>query len=225
MAAAAGGPVVIVLAAGGSQRLGRDKLLEDIGGMPMLQRTVACYTKASRVGDVLVVLGPDQKPTWQWLASLRVHLIENPHPGRGMISSIRVGLGSAWAKDKVFLLAPGDVPFVKPEVVDKLLVDFRTRSPQILIPTYKGLGGHPGVYAASVQSDFFMHGGHERREGDPPPPPRPHPPHRRPRPRRLLRHRHRSRRTDRHRPRRPLGPRRRRSRCARSVEARVTEAG
>jgi len=158
MTAAAGGPVVIVLAAGGSQRLGRDKLLEDIGGMPMLQRTVACYTKASRVGDVLVVLGPDQKPSWQWLASLRVHLIENPHPGRGMISSIRVGLGSAWAKDKVFLLAPGDVPFVKPEVVDKLLVDFRTRSPQILIPTYKGLGGHPGVYAASVQSDFFLHG-------------------------------------------------------------------
>lgn len=158
MTAAAGGPVVIVLAAGGSQRLGRDKLLEDIGGMPMLQRTVACYTKASRVGDVLVVLGPDQKPTWQWLASLRVHLIENPHPGRGMISSIRVGLGSAWAKDKVFLLAPADVPFVKPEVVDKLLVDFRTRSPQILIPTYKGLGGHPGVYAASVQPDFFLHG-------------------------------------------------------------------
>ena len=158
MTAAAGGPVVIVLAAGGSQRLGRDKLLEDIGGMPMLQRTVACYTKASRVGDVLVVLGPDQKPTWQWLASLRVHLIENPHPGRGMISSIRVGLGSAWAKDKDFLLAPADVPFVKPEVVDKLLVDFRTRSPQILIPTYKGLGGHPGVYAASVQPDFFMHG-------------------------------------------------------------------
>ncbi len=158
MTAAAGGPVVIVLAAGGSQRLGRDKLLEDVGGLPMLQRTVACYTKASRVGDVLIVLGPGPKATWQWLVGLRVHLIENPHPGRGMISSIRVGLGSAWAKDKEFLLAPADVPFVKPEVVDKLLVDFRTRSPQILIPTYKGLGGHPGIYAASVQPDFFMHG-------------------------------------------------------------------
>jgi len=158
MTAAAGGPVVIVLAAGGSQRLGRDKLLEDLGGLPMLQRTVACYTKASRVGDVLIVVGPGEKATWAWLASLRVHLIENPHPGRGMISSIRVGLGSAWAKGKDFLLAPADVPFVKPEVVDKLLIDFRTRSPQIVIPTYKGLGGHPGVYAASVQPDFFMHG-------------------------------------------------------------------
>ncbi len=158
MAAGVGAPVVIVLAAGGSQRLGRDKLIEDVGGMPMLQRTVACYSKASRVGDVLVVVGPGQKANWLWLASLRVHLVENPHPGRGMISTIRVGLGSSWAKDKDILLAPADVPFVKPELVDKLLVDFRTRSPEILIPTYKGLGGHPGIYAASLHHEFFMHG-------------------------------------------------------------------
>ncbi len=158
MAAGVGAPVVIVLAAGGSQRLGRDKLLEDVGGMPMLQRTVACYSKASRVGDVLVVVGPGQKAHWQWLMSLRVHILENPHPGRGMISTIRVGLGSSWAKDKDILLAPADVPFVKPELVDKLLVDFRARGPEILIPTYKGLGGHPGIYAASLHGEFFLHG-------------------------------------------------------------------
>ncbi len=50
------------------------------------------------------------------------------------------------------------MPFVKPEVVDKLVVDFRVRSPDILLPTYKGLGGHPGIYAARLRDDFFMHG-------------------------------------------------------------------
>ena len=27
-----------------------------------------------------------------------------------------------------------------------------------MIPVYKGLGGHPGIYAASLQRDFFLHG-------------------------------------------------------------------
>jgi molybdenum cofactor cytidylyltransferase len=154
----AAAPTVIVLAAGSGTRLGRDKLLLDLGGVPMLQRTVSAYTKASKVGDVLVVLGPGQKPAWQWLASLRVHLTENPDPSKGMISSIRTGLGSAWTKERDFLLAPADVPFVKPDVIDKLILDFKTRGAEVVIPSYKGLGGHPGVYAASLHRDFFLHG-------------------------------------------------------------------
>jgi molybdenum cofactor cytidylyltransferase len=153
-----GQPTAIILAAGGSTRMGHDKLLLDLGGVPMLQRTVSAFTKATKVGDVLVVLGPQQKPAWQWLASLRVHLVENPNPAKGMISSVRTALGSAWAKDKDVLLCPADVPFVKPDLIDRLVVDFRTRAPQILIPTYRGLGGHPGIYAAALQREFFLHG-------------------------------------------------------------------
>ena len=158
MSSGVGAPSVVILAAGGSTRLGQDKLLLDLAGTPMLQRTVAAYTKASKVGDILLVVGPGQKPAWQWLASLRVHILENPTPQKGMISSIRVGLESPWVKGKDFLLTPADVPFVKPEIVDKLIVDFRVRGPEILVPTYRGLGGHPGVFAAALQREFFLHG-------------------------------------------------------------------
>jgi molybdenum cofactor cytidylyltransferase len=158
MPAGLGAPTVIVLAAGSSERMGADKLLTDLGGVPMLQRTVECYAKATKVGDVLIVLRPGAKDTWKWLAGLRVHLVENPLPARGMISSIRVGIASVWAKGKDFLLAPADVPFVKPEIVDKLILDFRTRRCEVLIPTYRGLGGHPGVYGADLQKDFDLYG-------------------------------------------------------------------
>ena len=158
MSLGVGAPSVVVLAAGGSSRFGRDKNLLNLGGMPMLQRTVSCYTKSQKVGDVLVVLGPGQKSQWQWLASLRVHLVENPDPAKGMISSLRTGLNSTWVKGKDFLVTPADVPFVKAEVVDKLIVDFRTRSSEIVIPVYKGLGGHPGLYSAALQKEFFLHG-------------------------------------------------------------------
>jgi molybdenum cofactor cytidylyltransferase len=152
------GPTAIVLAAGGSTRLGRDKLSVDLGGMPMLQRTVECYAKAPHVGDVLVVLPPGTKDAWSWLASLRVHLVENPDPAKGMISSIRVGLQSTWAKGRDVLIAPADVPFVKPEIVSKVIVDFRTRRCDIVLPVYRGLGGHPGLYAEALHRQFFLHG-------------------------------------------------------------------
>jgi CTP:molybdopterin cytidylyltransferase MocA len=151
-------PTAVVLAAGGSSRLGRDKLTLDLGGVPLLERTIACYTKATRVEDVLVVLPPGGKEAWSFLASLRVHLVENPDPSRGMISSIRTALESAWVKGKDFLVAPADVPFVKPEIVDKIVVAFRARRCDILLPTYLGMGGHPGMYSADVQRDFFLHG-------------------------------------------------------------------
>lgn len=149
---------MIVLASGASTRLGRDKLLIDIGGVPMLQRTVSCYTKAAKVGDVLVVVGPGQRSSWAWLSSMRVHVHENPDPSKGMISTIRAGLDSSWVKGRDFMIAPADVPFVPTEVIDKLIVEFRVRQPEILIPTYRGLGGHPGLFAAKLRDDFFLHG-------------------------------------------------------------------
>lgn len=158
MASGVGNPTAVILAAGGSTRMGHDKLLLDLGGMPMLQRTVAAYAKASKVGDVLVVLGPQQKPAWQWLQSLKVHLVENSNPSKGMISSIRTALGSSWVEGKDFLLSPADVPFVQPDLIDQLVVAFRTRGADVLLPTYKTLGGHPGIYAAKLQREFFLHG-------------------------------------------------------------------
>ena len=47
---------------------------------------------------------------------------------------------------------------MKPELIDRLVVDFRTRSPEALLPVYKGLGGHPGVFSSSLQREFFLHG-------------------------------------------------------------------
>ena len=73
-------------------------------------------------------------------------------------TSNTVWLESSWVKGRDFLISPADVPFIKPEVIDKLIVDFRARRPEILLPVYKGLGGHPGVFAASLQKEFFLHG-------------------------------------------------------------------
>lgn len=153
-----GSPVAIVLAAGDASRFGRNKLFEPVQGIPIVERVVSAFLKAKKVHDVVVVHPPGEQDAFSWLRSVNVHLVENPAPDLGMISSIRVGLRSTWAHERNFLIQPGDVPFVPPEIIDRIVQTFLTRSVKIVLPTYRGLGGHPGMFAASLTNDFFLHG-------------------------------------------------------------------
>jgi molybdenum cofactor cytidylyltransferase len=151
-------PVAIVLAAGQSTRMGADKLLTPLGKKRLIEHTLRAYRKAERVQDVLLVVPPGQTARFEPLRTPHVHLVENPDPSRGMISSIRAGLESSWAQERNFLIAPADVPFVPPEVIDRLVKEMATRRCKVVIPTYKGLGGHPGLFSKDLREDFFLHG-------------------------------------------------------------------
>ena len=153
-----GSPVAIVLAAGDASRFGGGKLFQPVQGIPIIERVVAAFLKAKRVHDLVVVHPPGEQDAYSWLRSVNVHLAENPDPSGGMITSIRVGLRSTWAHERNFLIHPGDVPFVPPEIIDRIVQTFMARSAKIVLPAYRGLGGHPGMYAAALANDFFLHG-------------------------------------------------------------------
>lgn len=154
----AGDPIALVLAAGRSDRAGRNKLLEVVGGATLIERTLSSYTRSTRVPDVVLVIPQGQAESYAWLRSLHVHLVENPHPEKGMISSIRTGLSSSWALERDFLIHPADVPFVAPDVVDRIVREFLVRRAKVLVPVFQGLGGHPGMFAAALRQEFFLHG-------------------------------------------------------------------
>lgn len=153
-----GDPVAIVLAAGESRRFGRNKLLEPIDEVSLIERVVQSFLRARKVHEIVVVHGPGRGEEYSWLAGPHVHLVENPDPAKGMITSIRAGLRERRLHEKDFLVHPADVPFVAPEIVDRIVSTFLARPTKIVIPTYRGLGGHPGMYAAELAQDFFLHG-------------------------------------------------------------------
>lgn len=151
-------PVAILLAAGESTRMGQDKLLAMLGKKRVIEHALSGYRKATRVKDVILVVGPGRTEMFEPLRSPTVHLVENPDPSGGMISSIRAGLGSTWAAQRNFMIAPADTPFVPPEIIDQIVTTFVTRDCKIVVPSYQGLGGHPGLYAQELSSDFKLRG-------------------------------------------------------------------
>lgn len=82
---------LILLAAGGSRRMGRAKQLLPIKDKPLL-RFVAERVLRAEVSPVVVVLGAESKKIEPTLDGLPLHLAVNPAWEEGMGSSLRVGV-------------------------------------------------------------------------------------------------------------------------------------
>jgi CTP:molybdopterin cytidylyltransferase MocA len=139
----------IVPAAGAATRFGGEKLLTDVDGTPMIERTVRAL-RAGGVLEVVVVVGPDDRAIAA--LGLPARIAENPDPSRGMLSSIQAGL-AAGEGDPIVII-PGDMPYVRPETV-RALLDHYAKRHGILSPRYQGKRGHPVLVPASLGSEIL----------------------------------------------------------------------
>jgi len=96
------GPVAgIVLAAGASTRMGRNKLLLALGGVSVLRRAVARAIDAG-LEPVIVVLGHEREHASLELAGLRCETVANPDYALGIASSLRAGFAGVSAPPTLF---------------------------------------------------------------------------------------------------------------------------
>jgi molybdenum cofactor cytidylyltransferase len=136
----------LVLAAGESSRFGSPKLVADVGGEPLLNRTIRCLLDAA-VPDVVVVVsatgpGPILTPAVvPLLGDPRVRLVTNRDPARGMFSSIQAGCTAAAGGDPVLVL-PGDMPFVRSRTVAAVIARY-AEVREVVSPRHDGRRGHP----------------------------------------------------------------------------------
>lgn len=143
----------IVPAAGSAERFGADKLVADVGGVPLLDRTVRSLLEGG-VANVIVVLGP-KSDALLGLASLkdpRVTTARNERPERGMLTSIQAGLRAA--KGDPLVVLPGDMPYVEPATVAALL-RAHAADPRIVSPRLAGKRGHPVVIPGRYRDEIL----------------------------------------------------------------------
>ena len=140
----------IVLAAGRSTRMGpRNKLTEDVGGVPMVRHAVLTAL-ASRARPVLIVTGHQQAEVAAALTGLDVQLTHNPHYAEGLSTSLAAGIAALPPNLDGALIALGDMPGVRPEHLDRLIASFAPKEGRaICIAMYEGKRGNPVLFAAT----------------------------------------------------------------------------
>ena len=139
---------VLVLAAGFSRRMKRNKMLLPFSHGTVIENTVRSFFQAP-VAEVAVVVGYQQDEIRQALASYPVRFIENPNFPQGMSTSVQEGIKVLGEDPQVegVLITPGDMPLIKKETVGALIEKFREGSYSVIIPVYQGKKGHPVFFA------------------------------------------------------------------------------
>ncbi|MBI2160679.1 MAG: nucleotidyltransferase family protein [Candidatus Rokubacteria bacterium] len=138
----------IVLAAGFARRMGRQKLLLQLQGKPVLRWAVERLLP--HVEDLVVVTGQDDAPVREALAGLTVRYAVNPNPQAGQGSSIAVGVGALKPWTRAALIALGDQPRIPEAVVPRLVEAFTRSGKAIVAPVYRGTQGTPVLFASEV---------------------------------------------------------------------------
>jgi molybdenum cofactor cytidylyltransferase len=139
----------VVLAAGRSRRMGRNKLLLPLGGRPLVGHAVEAAL-GSRAADVWVVLGADGEAIRAALLGEPVRFLANPGWAEGQAASLRTAVAElpAWSEGVLFLAA--DMPFVPPAHLDRLVECLRPGVGAV----WSGYGGARGTPALFGRDTF-----------------------------------------------------------------------
>ena len=127
----------IVLAAGAGSRFGGAKLEARLDGKPVLQHVLDTLAEAG-IDDPVVVTPGSLTAEIEWGAARPV---TNPDPGRGLASSLQVGWGAAMGGSEppdAAIVALGDQPLVRPDVVAALVAAPLDATRPIVAPRYAG---------------------------------------------------------------------------------------
>lgn len=155
----------MILAAGESSRMGRDKAL-----LPWPPESTASSTSetflsaaiqlfAPYVDIVLVVAGKNQLELAPIVYASGASLVINPDPDRGQFSSLQTGLHEVLNRGRdAAMITLVDRPPVKPQTVEFLASEFEqavARSVWAVVPEYQGKHGHP-ILAGREMIEAFL---------------------------------------------------------------------
>jgi molybdenum cofactor cytidylyltransferase len=146
----------LVLAAGGSSRLGQPKQLLPYRGATLLDAVLAT-ARACPFGQLLVAVGGAAEEVRGGVDLRDADVVVNDAYGSGCSSSIAAALGALDPRCDVLVLLLGDQPGVAPATVGALLGG-RGRAP-LAVCRYEDGRGHPFAFARSTFGELAaLHG-------------------------------------------------------------------
>lgn len=143
---------LVILAAGKSERFGRNKMLEPVDSKPLIQRVVENALR-SKVAAVVVVTGYDAEKIEAALRSYadpRLRLVYNENYEEGQSSSVRRGVSEVVDESDAVMILPGDVAFISAGDIDALIDEYANAKAKIVVASHKGRRGHPILFSREL---------------------------------------------------------------------------
>lgn len=145
----------VILAAGCSTRMGRDKLTLKLGEKTLLQHVIE-NALTSKAGEVVVVLGNEAaKLRADIEPHARIHIVENPEYRQGMSASLKAGLKEVSSRAQAALVLLGDQPLAHARILNALIDKYEDTHAAIVAPSYRGKQGNPVIFDSALFSELM----------------------------------------------------------------------
>lgn len=146
----------LVLAAGGSARLGQPKQLLRYRGQSLVRRTVAAAIGGG-CDPVAVVVGREREMVAADLQNLAVKLVRHDSWADGIGSSLRAGVQALEDCEAVIILAC-DQPHVDADLIGRLITTSLQTQKSIVASSYAQTLGVPALFARSYFGELLSLG-------------------------------------------------------------------
>ena len=153
----------VILAAGESTRMGRDKALlpwpvdGSSAGQTFLSSAIRLFSP--QVDIVLVVAGKNERDLAPIVYAQGASLVVNPDPARGQFSSLQAGLHEVLNRGRdAAMITLVDRPPVQPATLQFLMDEFErilAHSIWAVVPEFQGKHGHP-ILAGREMIEAFL---------------------------------------------------------------------
>ncbi|NLY35852.1 MAG: nucleotidyltransferase family protein [Tissierellia bacterium] len=141
----------IILASGFSKRMGEDKLLMNVKGKQMVEWVIIASKKSSLDRILLIYRSEKVKEVGE---IYNIETIFNPKAPLGQSEAMKLGVRKAIDSDAyMFLLA--DQPFINPQLIDKLIDQYKKNRTSILVPYYNGQKGTPTIFPSVYKNELL----------------------------------------------------------------------
>ena len=148
-------PTFIMLAAGNSRRFGSNKLLYEIDGVPMYLRTLEKLQKAaSELGNCEIIVVTQYEEIAAKAQKSGVRVLINPHPERGISSSMQIGLATA-KESSACLFTVSDQPWLTTETIVDLVRKFQSEQKGMACTILNNKTGNPCIFSRKYYQELM----------------------------------------------------------------------
>jgi molybdenum cofactor cytidylyltransferase len=135
----------VILAAGGSRRFGRPKLLESWKGEPIIRHVVRAAVQAG-LSPIVLVVGDQAEGVSEAAAGWAIETSVNGAWAAGQSGSMRLGLARLRDRVEASVFMLGDMPMVQPRLIRRLVERHRMTLAPVIVPWADGRRGNPALF-------------------------------------------------------------------------------
>lgn len=144
---------IILLAAGGSSRLGQPKQLLRSGSTTLVRKLTE-EALAAQADEVIAVLGAEFRSVRDELAGLNVRIVENVKWKEGISTSILTGLDALSPERSGVLFMSCDQPRVTRHLLRTLILRFKETHPPVVACEYGQTIGIPALFSGEIVEEL-----------------------------------------------------------------------